>query len=102
MLFRSRDLAEVIASQKVMLARQGRHGADLEERQLLETYAAQVRRVRNQIARRPEIRMLVVNYTHLLEDPGMGVGRIALFLGEPFDRVAGAESIRPELRRQKA
>jgi tetratricopeptide (TPR) repeat protein len=100
-IFMERNLQEVAASQKVMLARQGRKGADLEEEKLLETYRTQVQRVRGQLAKRPEFRILDVKYEELLADPVGGVSRLAEFLGEPFEQKAAVESVRPELRRQK-
>jgi hypothetical protein len=96
-----RNLAEVIASQNAMLTRQGRAGAKLDGQQLLDTYAAQLRNVRAQLARRPHIRVLVVNYGELLADPAAGADRVALFLGGSFDRAAAAAAVRPQLRRQK-
>ncbi len=96
-----RNLNEVIASQKAMLARQGRRGAELEEQKLSATYRAQLQRVRQQIARRPEMRILAVNYGELLGNPGAGAERLALFLGEPFSCMAAAAAVRPELRRQR-
>jgi predicted AlkP superfamily phosphohydrolase/phosphomutase/tetratricopeptide (TPR) repeat protein len=99
-LFMERNLAEVVASQTAMLARQGRRGADLGGGQLLETYAAQLQRVRKHMASRAEIRTLRVDYGTLLAGPEAGVGRIAEFLGEPFNRKAASQSVRPDLRRQ--
>ena len=101
-IFMERNLAEVIASQNAMLARQGRQGAELDGRQLLETYTAQIQRVRTALARRPEMRILPVNYAELLADPMAGVDRVALFVGEPFNREAAAGAVRPQLQRQKA
>ena len=100
-VFMERNMAEVIASQNAMLARQGRPGAALDGQQLLDTYAAQLRRVRAQLARRPHMRLLVVNYGELLADPAAGVDRVARFLGEPFDRRA-VVAVRPQLRRHNA
>ncbi len=96
-----RDLNEVIASQNNMLARQGRGRADLDPQKLLETYAAQLRRVRHQLARRPEVRLWVVNYAALLAEPLAGVAALGRFLGEPFDPASAATAVHPELRRQK-
>ena len=96
-----RDLNEVIASQNAMLVRQGRDRADLDERQLLQTYATQIRRVRHQLARRPEVRLSVVNYAALLAEPAAGVAALARFLGGPFDPASAVTSVHPELRRQK-
>ncbi|HKI70445.1 MAG TPA: sulfotransferase, partial [Verrucomicrobiae bacterium] len=100
-IFMERNLTEAIASQNAMLARQGRHGAELEERRLSETYAAQLSRVRKHLAKRSDIRTLFVNFESMLENPASGVERIANFLGGELNRKAAEETIRPELRHQK-
>lgn len=96
-----RNLGEVIASQRAMLERQNRRGADLEEQKLAETYIAQLNQLRKQIAARPELRMLSVNYNELLLSPAVIMPRVAEFLGAPFDVAKAASAIRPDLRRQK-
>jgi hypothetical protein len=97
-----RSLDEVLASQNAMLARQGRRGADLDPQQLVRTYAAQLDRVRDQLARRTRARVLTVNFAELLADPAAGVERVAQFLGTPFDRASAVATVHPELRRQKS
>ena len=99
-IFMDRELSEVIASQKAMLVRKKRRGAELEESRLMTTYSEQLRRVQHQLSRRTEFRSLVVNYGELLAQPLAGAKRVAEFLGEPFDLEAAAKSVRPELRRQ--
>lgn len=101
-IFMERDLSEVIASQKAMLGRQGRRGAELEDEKLRETYIAQLERIHAQLARRPEVQMLTVRYAELVADPIKEVSAIAEFLGDPFDRSAAAVAVRPDLHRQKA
>ncbi len=101
-IFMERNLGEVIASQRAMLERQGRRGAELDAQTLAETYLAQLARLRKQIAARPELRVLPVNYNLLLAEAFKQVPRLAVFLGEPFDVLRAAAAIRPELRRQKA
>jgi predicted AlkP superfamily phosphohydrolase/phosphomutase/tetratricopeptide (TPR) repeat protein len=100
-VFMERDLNEVIASQKAMLARQNRRGAELDEKKLCDTYTAQLQRVHVQLARRPEVRLLTVNYSDLLADAVSKVSAIAEFLGEPFDRQSAVNAVRPDLQRQK-
>jgi len=100
-IFMERDLGEVIASQKAMLARQNRRGAGMDEQKLRDAYTAQLHRVRTQLARRPDVRILEVNYSDLIGDPVHEVNALAEFLGEPFDRCAAAIAVRPDLRRQK-
>jgi hypothetical protein len=100
-IFMERNVNEVIASQSAMLARQGRRGAELDDRKLADTYAAQIRRVRGHLDQRPQVRTLSVNYAELLADPVAGVDRVACFLGDPFNRESAAAAVHPELRRQK-
>jgi len=101
-IFMERDLAEVVASQKAMLARQSRRGAELDEQKLRDTYTSQLNRVHTQLARRPEVRMLCVNYADLVADPTTQVSALAEFLGAPFDLHAAAGAVRPDLHRQKS
>ncbi len=96
-----RDLGEVVASQKAMLARKGRRGADLKDQQLQEMYELQLQRIRAQLARRVEIRSMSLDYGDLVSDPGSAIGRLAGFLGQPFDREAALGAVRPDLHRQR-
>jgi predicted AlkP superfamily phosphohydrolase/phosphomutase/tetratricopeptide (TPR) repeat protein len=101
-IFMERELTEVMASQKAMLARQQRRGAELDEEKLRDTYTSQLNRVHAQLARRPEVRLLNVNYSELVADPIHEINALAGFLGVTFDIHAAAKAIRPELQRQKA
>ena len=100
-IFMQRDLNEVIASQRAMLARRGVLGASLGEAELATTFADQLERVHRHLEGRREFRELLVDYGELVSDPVAAVERVADFVGAPFDRAAAARSVRPELRRQK-
>lgn len=100
-IFMERELGAVIASQRVMLERQGRRVAELDEQQLAETYQRQLAWLQKQISNRPEMRWCVMNYATLLAAPDAGAERLAQFLGSPFDVTKAAAAVRPELRRQK-
>ena len=100
LVFMQRNLDEVIASQQMMLARQGRQGASLGPGELMAAYRAQLQRVKEQLARRSEFRTLMVDYGELLADPVTGINRVAAFVGEPFDQAKAFLSVRPELQRQ--
>jgi thioredoxin-like negative regulator of GroEL len=100
-IFMERNLGEVIASQRAMLERQGRRGAELDEQKLAETYVAHLAQLRKQLAARSELRLFSVNYNDLLVAADRIVPRLAEFLGSSFDVVRAAAAIRPDLRRQK-
>jgi hypothetical protein len=97
-----RDLTEVLASQKAMLARQSRRGAELDEQKLRDTYTTQLNRIQAQLARRSDVRILNVNYSDLVAAPQIQISTLAEFLGAPFDSYAAAGAVRPALQRQKA
>jgi len=101
-IFMQRDLTEVIASQKAMLARRGLSGAHLCEAELASTFAEQLERVSGHLEGRCEFRSLLVDYGELVANPVATVERVANFVGTPFDCAAAVRSVRPELRRQKA
>jgi predicted AlkP superfamily phosphohydrolase/phosphomutase/tetratricopeptide (TPR) repeat protein len=100
-IFMERDLAEIIASQAAMLARQGRRGAELDGPRLATAYTAHLERLRGQLSRRHDIRLLSLDYNEFLAKPEAEVKRVAAFLGKPFNTAASA-AVRPELRRHKA
>lgn len=100
-IFMERDLREVIASQQAMLTRQQRTGAALDAEQLATAYRGQLQQVRRQIALRPEMQLLPLNYNDLLADPAAMTARLASFLGLPFDSSKATTAVRPELRRQR-
>jgi|HubBroStandDraft_1064217.scaffolds.fasta_scaffold01836_3 predicted AlkP superfamily phosphohydrolase/phosphomutase/tetratricopeptide (TPR) repeat protein len=101
-VFMHRDLNEVVASQRAMLARLARTGARLNDSVLARTYTRQLVQVQTWLQRRPEIQVLPVSYADALGDPAGTAARLARFLGQPFDESAAAMAVDPSLRRQNS
>jgi predicted AlkP superfamily phosphohydrolase/phosphomutase/Flp pilus assembly protein TadD len=101
-VFMHRGLDEVVASQKVMLARLKRKGGDLSEDRLRAVYTGQLVQVQTWLRRRPDIAVLSVDYAGALSDPAATAARLHAFLGDRFDVAAASAAIDPKLRRQKA
>ena len=99
-VFMHRDVNEVVASQRAMLARLARTRARLNDNVLARTYTRQLVQVQTWLQRRPEIQVLPVSYADALSDPARTAARLARFLGQPFDESAAAMIIDPSLRRQ--
>ena len=97
-----RNLDEVIASQRQMLARLQRKGAALGDTALRRAYAGHLVAVQQWLQSRPEIAILPVDYASTVADPVATASRLAGFLGLPFDAKAAGEAVAPSLRRQKA
>jgi len=95
-----RNLDEVIASQRAMLARLERPGGRLDERLLARTYTKQLVQVQTWLQRRPEIHVLAINYADAVGAPGGTSARLARFLGEPFDEAAATAAVDHSLQRK--
>ncbi len=96
-----RPMEEIIASQRAMLARQGRAGAALPEAQLGTLFRAQMERVERWLASRADFRVCPVHYPALVADPAAEVHRVNTFLGGSLNEAAMAAAVDPELYRQK-
>ena len=97
-IFMQRDLAEVIASQRVMLQQQGRPGAALPDARLAEIFEKQLAEVSQWLAQNPNFRVLPVHHRDVIERPLAAAQQIATFLGGNLDpsrmaAVGGTESI---------
>jgi hypothetical protein len=100
-LFIERDLEEVLASQQTMLARQARHGAQLEPARLRATFARQVQHVQDWLARQEHIETLYVSHHEGLADPHRLATTVNDFLGGDLNLAAMTAVIDQTLYRQR-
>jgi predicted AlkP superfamily phosphohydrolase/phosphomutase/tetratricopeptide (TPR) repeat protein len=100
-VFMERPLKEIVASQAAMLARLGKTGGKLSERQLAAAYLKQVDAVRGILsAHAGRVEVLAVDYHEALADPTAAAAEVNRFLGGGLDAAAMAAAVAPELRRQ--
>lgn len=100
-IFMERPLQEIVASQTAMLARLGKSGGQLSERQLAAAYLKQVDTVRGVLSAHAErVSVLAVNYHAALAHPEIAAAEVNRFLGGTLDEAAMARAVAPELRRQ--
>ncbi len=100
-VFMERDLEEVLASQKTMLDRQGRQGANLERGRLADVFKEQLRKVHRAIDDR-NIACLVVRYAMAIRDPRSVAESVNRFLDGSLDVGAMAAVVDPALYRERA
>ena len=100
-VFLDRTLAEVLASQKKMLARRGETSTTSDER-MTELFEEHLRKTRLLLRDDPRFETLRVAYADVVADPATQARRIARFIGLPVDveRMAGA--VDPSLYRNRA
>jgi LPS sulfotransferase NodH len=95
-----RAMEEILASQRVMLERQGKKSAD--EAALARIYKAQLSGLTDWLEAHGEFSFLSINYRQLLENPGPVIRSIDNFLGGGLNVAAMASAVDPALYRQRA
>ena len=101
-IYVERDLDEVLASQRRMLARNGRTAKHISDDQLRRTFAAQTNRIRRWLAKQSNIELLAVNYRDVVADPLASASAMANFLGGNCDVERMAAAVDPTLYRSRA
>ncbi len=99
-IFMERDLGEVLASQRKMLANQGRGEENLSDERLGQIFAQQLRQVRKMLADR-QISTLFLGYKDVLEDPVEISTQLQAFLGNNLDQQAMRDVVDHNLYRQR-
>jgi predicted AlkP superfamily phosphohydrolase/phosphomutase/tetratricopeptide (TPR) repeat protein len=104
-----RPIADVIASQRAMLARSGKDRNDIGDEALATIYERQATVTRTFLQRlesRGRARVLDMAYAEAVADPEAMAARLAAFLGEgegfSFNAAAAAAVVEPALHRHKA
>lgn len=100
-VFIRRDLEEVLASQRKMLARRGETESTPPER-MRALFEDDLWRAGYQLKRRPEFESLELQYTDVLARPLEEARRLAAFLGGSLDVEAMAAAVDPNLYRNRA
>jgi Sulfotransferase domain len=84
-IFMNRDLDEVIASQEVMLARQGKSVGGMEPARLREVYRKQLQDAMDWLAAQPNFAVLYVDYQDAVRDPERVIQALNGFLDGSLD-----------------
>jgi len=100
-VFMRRNLDEVLASQRKMLTRQGKAGAQLPEEQLRKVFEDQVRKVTSWLTTQPNVKSIEVTYHELIADPRGHAARLNEFLGGGLDVDAMVGAVDPALYRNR-
>jgi hypothetical protein len=100
-IFMTRKLQEVIASQNTMLERHGKGSDDLSGEQLAEIYRRQLEEARTWLGSRPNFEVLYVDYGDVLGASERVAEELNRFLGGGLNAEAMAEVPNPSLYRQR-
>ncbi len=97
-----RPIAEIVASQRTMLARQGKASAAVPDAQLSQLFTDQLARVERWLEGRPGFQVCQVHYPELMAAPAEVAARVDAFLGGGLDQAAMVRAVDPSLYREKA
>lgn len=99
-IFMHRDISEVLASQRKMLARRGQETSDDDEAMMV-SLQEHVDEVRNWVAAQPNFSLLDADYNAILAAPAGWAAQIDAFLGRNLDTVAMQAAVDSTLYRNR-
>lgn len=100
-IFMTRALPEILASQRQMLVRRG-EVSHIDDSQLARIYEKHLTHVGEWLGANPNVDVLRVEYGVVLAEPRDAARRIDAFLGNVLDVDAMAAVVDPQLRRQRS
>jgi len=80
-IFMRREMKEMLASQKVMLQRLGRQGANVGDEEMVEKFEKHLRNVERWLANHPNIDVLYMKYNDIIKEPLRHAEAVNRFLG---------------------
>ena len=101
-IFMERDMSEILASQREMLARRGTATAPGDDGVMRQHMERHLSKVHAWLAARPSFRVLRCSYEDLIRSPAAQIARVTDFLGVKLDAAAMQRAIDPALHRNRA
>ena len=80
-IFMKREIAEMLASQRVMLERRGEKGAGVGDEKMAKLYKKHLRKIGQWLADQGNIDVLYVKYNDVIKHPDENAGTVCEFLG---------------------
>ena len=100
-VFVRRNMPEILASQRKMLVHRGEDPDKMDDAQMAVLFERHLKQVEEWLASQPNFRVLYVHYSEILADPIPNIAQINDFLGGQLDLNAMAETVDPELYRNR-
>jgi hypothetical protein len=101
-IFMRRNMDEVLASQKKMLERSSKEGANVSDEKLAELFTSQLAKFDRWVAARNNIALLSIDYKDMVASPKAQCEKISEFLGGVLDTDAAAAAVDPSLYRNRS
>jgi hypothetical protein len=100
-IFMRRKMEEILASQRQMLARQGKPSDASADARMAAMFERHLQQIRGWIDQQPHVEVAYVNYNRLLEEPLEQVNTVNALCGHTLDTEKMLRVVNPELYRQR-
>ena len=100
-IFMQRNIGEVLASQKKMLADRGEPTDKVSDEQMADLFQGHLHKVQEWLKGQPNMRVLYISYNQLLADPQPELARLNQFLDNKLAVPDMVKTIDPDLYRQR-
>lgn len=100
-IFMQRDMSEILASQKKMLANRGQDPNSVDTGLISGIYQKHIKQVMSWISANPNVKLIEINYNQFLLNPVPMIARIVEFTGGTLDAEAMKKILDPSLYRQR-
>ena len=101
-IFMDRQIDEVLASQRKMLARRGEPTDRVDDQEMARLFAKHLAKTRAWLSSQPNFAVLYVDYNQMLADPLPFVQQVNQFLDNALDETAMHRAVDPALYRNRA
>lgn len=100
-IFMSRNMDEVLRSQRSMLERDGKSGDDVDDQTMANLFRQHLDDVIEWLKTQKNIQVLRINYNDILKEPEPHVNKIDVFLNMDLDKEAMVRVVEPNLYRER-
>jgi hypothetical protein len=100
-IFMSRNINEVLKSQRRMLERDGKSGDDVDDQIMANLFHQHLDDVSEWLKTQKNIQVLRIHYNDILKEPESHVEKIDIFLGIDLDKEAMMRVVEPKLYRER-
>jgi hypothetical protein len=100
-IFMSRDMSEILASQKQMLIRRGEPTGAVSDEKMAAIFQRHLAKVQAWLTQQPNIEVIYVRYDETIREPVVQAERVNELLGDRLDVEEMARVVDPELYRQR-
>lgn len=101
-VFMQRNMPEILASQRKMLARRGEDADAMDDAKMASLFEKHLLQIEQWLQTQPNFKTLYVHYSDVLAKPEYQVNRVAKFLGGNLNIKAMGEVVDPDLYRNRA